>query len=158
MNETPSDKGSDPRRTPNLNPEDFGISQRESREMQGRAMGEHLFDSLEQIMTGEKGGFKAAAEAHNLYKMRSFPAHMVKYDEEDNSPYVEHSSGPWKSTWRGGIYIDHTHDKHGTLDVTNIGHPDPNVMGPVEMDPKKFVQAHEEHLKKVKDVYPKEYQ
>jgi len=158
MTEAPRDRGSDSSRRPELNPADFGISEQESREMQARAKADHLYDSLEEIMTGEKGGFKAAAQADALRRMRSFPAHMVKFDEEDGSPYVEHKTGKWTSTWRGGIYIDHTHDKHGTLDVTNISHPDPNTSGPIDMDPQKFTQAHAEHLDRVKEVYPKEYQ
>jgi hypothetical protein len=157
MVDTPKDRGSDESRTPKLNPADFGISEQESREMQGRALGEHLFEGLEMAMTGEKGGFKLAAQADALRRMRSFPAHMVKTDE-DGDPYVEHKSGKWTSTWRGGIYIDHSHEKHGTLDVTNISHPDPTVNGPIDMDPEKFIQAHNDHLKRVSEVYPKEYQ
>jgi hypothetical protein len=162
MTESPRDRGSDSSRRPELNPADFGISERESREMQGRALGEHLYEGLEMAMTGEKGGFKAAVDANALERMRDFPAHMVKFDE-DGSPYVHHKTGKWTSTWSGGGYIDHTHDKHGTLDCTNVtDYDDPNqgpftLSGP-KMTPAEFIQHHNNHLQRVSEVYPKEYQ
>jgi hypothetical protein len=163
MPELPEDRSSDENRTPNLNPADFGISEQESNEMKGRALGQHIFDTVEMAMTGEQGGFKNIADADRLRRMRDFPAHMFAYDE-DGDPYVHHRTGEWQSVWRGGGYIDHIHDRHGCLDVTNlIDYSDPNGPGPFSLTgpsltPEKFVQHHNNFLQRVKDVYPKEYQ
>lgn len=162
MAEAPKDRGSDENRTPNLDPKDFGISESESREMQGRALGHHLFTSLEKLMTGEEGGFKNIADADRLRRMRGFPAHMFAYDE-DGDPYIHHKTGKWTSVWRGGGYIDHIHDKHGCIDVTNIhDYSDPNqgpfsLSGP-SLTPEEFIRHHNEHLQRVATDYPKEYQ
>lgn len=155
------DRSGDSNRVPDLNPENFGISQRESRQMQGRAIGEHLFDAVEMIATGEKGGFRNAAAARALEKMRGFPEHMISYDE-DNHPTASVTTGNWTSSWKGGHAIDHTHKKHGTLDMTNLtDYSDPNH-GPFGPGPsithQELIAHHKAHLQDVKETYPKEYQ
>jgi hypothetical protein len=145
----------------NLNPQQFGISPREEREMQGRAIGEHIYDSLEMAMTGEKGGFKAASSARAWGKMRDFPPHMIKEDEEGN-PVAHHTTGNWTSTWHGGGMIDHTHKTHGTVDVTNLtdySNPEHGPFGPgPTLTPEEFKAHHNDFVKYAKTEYPKEYQ
>lgn len=153
----PRDRANDESRRPKLDHKDFGISDRESARMQGEALGEHLFNSIEMMATGEKGGFKAARTARALEKMRGFPEHMIKYDE-DNHPTAHVTTGNWTSSWSGGPMIDHTHSKHGTLDVTNMtdyskGHDQEHNLTPADLH-----GHHKDFLAHVKENYPKEYQ
>ena len=145
----------------NLNPQQFGMTQRELNEIQGRAIGEHIYEGLEQIMTGEKGGFKAANHARALEKMRDFPAANVKEDE-DGDPMAHITTGNWTSTWHGGGMITHSHRVHGPQDVTNItdySNPDHGMFGSgPTMSFKEFKEHHNDFLNYVKTEYPKNMQ
>ena len=145
----------------NLNPQQFGMSNREVNEMQGRAFGEHIYDSMEMALTGEKGGFKTESQNNALKKMRSFPDHMVKIDEEGN-PMAHHTTGNWTSTWHGGGMITHTHARMGPTDVTNITDYSNKDHGPFgkgpELTPEEFKGHHDDFVKYAKTEYSKEYQ
>ena len=145
----------------NLNPEQFGMTHREMSEMQGRAMGEHLYEGLEHIMTGEKGGFKIANQARALEKMRDFPEKHVKTDE-DGDPMAHITTGNWTSTWHGGGMITHTHKHMGPTDVTNItdySNKDHGMFGSgPTMKFSEFKAHHNDFVKYAKTEYPKEYQ
>lgn len=145
----------------NLNPQQFGMSDREMNEIQGRAFGEHLYDSMEMALTGEKGGFKIESQNNALKKMREFPNHMVRTDEEGN-PEAHVTTGNWTSTWHGGGMITHTHAHMGPTDVTNItdySNPDhgPFGKGP-QLTPEEFKAHHDSFINYAKTEYPKEYQ
>ena len=142
----------------NLNPSQFGMSQRELNEMQGRALGEHLYEGMEKILTGEKGGFKAANHARALEKMRDYPAKHVTEDA-DGDPMAHITTGNWTSTWHGGGMIEHSHKVHGPQDVTNItdySNPEHGMFGPgPTMSFKEFKAHHDDFLNYVKTEYPK---
>lgn len=161
MSETPKDRSGDSSRTPNLNPADFGISPQEESEMAGRALGEHLYDSLEMMMTGRQGGFRDEAKAKAMEKMRGFPAHAFGIDE-DGDPYVHIKTGNWTSTWHGGGYITHTHKKHGPLEVTNLTDYSNPEHGPFGKGPhigyNELIEHHHNFLKHVWDNYPQDMQ
>jgi len=140
----------------NLNPkqfgEQFGISPAEEREMTGRALGEHLWGAMENLMGGP-GSYKAEMDAQALKRMRQFPAHM--YGEDEDGSFVHHTSGGFTSKWHGGAYIEHIHPKHGALDVTNVTDREGNL--PQSMTPEEFIQHHNDFVAHAKETYPKHY-
>ena len=154
----------------NLNPEQFGMSQREMSKMAGEAIGAHIYESMEKILTGEEGGFKQAAQARRYEKMRDFPEKSAKLKEghykmetdEEGGPRASITTGNWTSTYHGGHSVDHSHRVHGPLDLTSFTDYSNPEHGPFGPGPKvsfeDFKKAHTDFLEHVKTDYPKEYQ
>lgn len=144
-----------------LHPEQFGMSKRETSQMAGRAIGEHLYESLEKVMTGRAGGFKLEAQAKALKKMRDYPEKHVRTDA-DGDPEAHITTGNWTSTWHGGGYVTHNHKKHGAVDATNLtdySNPEHGPFGPgPQLKFNEFKQVHNDFIKHAKTEYPKEYQ
>jgi hypothetical protein len=146
----------------NFDPKDFGFEPGEAEDMEKRAVADYkqsraeaLYKSLEMGLTGEEGGFEIANQTHALGKMHNIPAHMYREDEDGN-PEAFHTEGGWTSTWGGGMYIDHSHPVHGTVDVTNLrdySRPDdelPNLTGD------ELIQHHRNFLKYKDENFPKD--
>lgn len=138
---------------PELNPEQFGMTSREMSEMRGRAMGEHLFEGLEKIMFGEVGGMRAAAQAAALHRMRGIPAHMMSEDEHGH--HAKYTAGGWTTTWHGGKYAEHSHPKHGAVDVSDVAihHPNGDETLP-ELNGADIKRIHHDFLAYKKENYP----
>ena len=102
--------------------DDFGISKREQSEMVGRAMGEHIWDKMEDIFA--PGGFKLQQQQHTISEFeKRFPNHPIKI-EEDDDPYVSHKVGDWDGRYYNGPYIDLHHKKYGPMEVINLQNAD----------------------------------
>lgn len=119
----------DPRR---LSPDDprhnqYGLSANERAEIHGKALGGHLFDSMEESMGGP-GSFRAShvmnawADAH-----KHWAGHDVKPDPDDDDYPVVHIPG--KGGWHGrypvgGPYVDMYHEGSGPYDVIHVDKSD----------------------------------
>jgi len=100
--------------------QDFGISKREQSEMVGRAMGEHIWDQMEDILA--PGGFRLQQQQHTISEFeKRFPNHPIKI-EEDDDPYVSHKVGDWEGRYYNGPYIDMHHKKYGVQDCIHVGY------------------------------------
>ena len=98
--------------------QDFGISKREQNEMAGRAIGEHLWNKMEDILA--PGGFRLQQQQHTISEFeKRFPDHPIKIDEDDD-PYVSHKVGDWEGRYYNGPYIDLHHKKYGPMEVINL--------------------------------------
>lgn len=115
---------------------------------------EHIFDKLEVAMTGEKGGFRAAAQSAALERMRNIPAHMMSEDEHGH--HAKYSAGGWTTTWHGGKYAEHSHPKHGAVDVTDMAtnHPDGRETLPHSISGADIKKVHHDFLSYKKENYP----
>ena len=119
----------DPRR---LSPDDprheqFGLSANDRAEIHGRAIGGHIFDSLENTMGGP-GSFRASyvadawANAHKHWQ-----GHDVRADEDDDDYPVVHLPGErgWHGRYPvGGQYVDMYHGGSGPHDVIHVDKED----------------------------------
>ena len=98
--------------------DDFGISKREQSEMVGRAMGEHIWDKMEDIF----GPIGLQSKLHTVTELEQrFPNHQIKIDEDDD-PYVSHKVGDWEGRYFNGAYINMHHKKYGEQDGIHVGH------------------------------------
>ena len=97
--------------------DDFGISKREQSEMAGRAIGEHIWDKMEDIF----GPMKLQHQLHTVGELaKRFPDHIIQVDESDE-PYVSHKVGDWEGRYFDGPYIEMHHVKHGPMEVIDVG-------------------------------------
>jgi hypothetical protein len=107
--------------------EQFGMSKREEREMQGRAFGEHLLDAMAQA-DGYQDYEHHVLEKRNredeLFRQKyevNNPSHgrlgRVRFDPDyDTTVYeIKHPSG-WKGV-HTGMMMDLHHPKHGPVDL-----------------------------------------
>lgn len=109
--------------------EQFGMSKREEREMQGRAIGEHLLDSIASMEGYHDYDHMQLAKQNQedeLFRQKyevNNPAHgrlgTVRFDPDyDTTVYeIKHPSG-----WKGvavGMHMDLHHPKHGPVDLIN---------------------------------------
>lgn len=106
--------------------EAIGLSRHEQAEIQGRAMGAHLWDGLMSHWGGESG-FKNAIHSESYDRIRQSgygPEHIKMDPEDDGAPYVEHKSGPYRARWYGGTYADihHVSSPGEAIDTLNVGH------------------------------------
>lgn len=107
--------------------EQFGMSRREEREIQGRALGEHLLDSIAGIEGYQDYEHMQLAKRNHedeLFRQKyevNNPAHgrlgTVRYDPDyDTTVYeIKHPSG-WKGV-HTGMTMDLHHPKHGPVDL-----------------------------------------
>lgn len=104
--------------------EAFGISRQEEARIHGEALGAHIWDKMMEPFGGESG-FKNAlnSETYDRIRESGYGAEHIKFDE-DNSPYVEHKSGPYRARWHGGTYADihHASDPESAIDTLHVGH------------------------------------
>ena len=103
-----------------------GLSRQEQSEIQGRALGAHIWDKVMEPFGGESG-FKNAihSETYDRIRQSGYGAEHIKMDRaDDHAPYVEHSSGPYRARWYGGTYADihHVSDPGTAIDTLNVGH------------------------------------
>lgn len=116
---------------PQFSEENFGISPQESAEMERKAKFGAAFDSVEKAMFGEVGGFKNAFRNDAMKRLSKIPASNICGDTSnpqedkcgcgiDDGPHATYTAGGWTSTWHGGSMIEHSHPKHGTVDVTGV--------------------------------------
>lgn len=118
-----------PRRLPDDDPrhDQFGLSRNERAEINGRAIGGHIFDAMEEAMGGP-GSFRASyvadawANAHKHWQ-----GHDVRADPDDDDYPVVYIPG--KGGWHGrypigGQYVDMYHEGSGPYDVVNINKED----------------------------------
>jgi len=97
--------------------DDFGISKREQNEIAGRAMGEHIWDKLEDIF----GPIGLQNKLHSVGELeKRFPNHPIQIEDEDD-PYVSHKVGDWEGRYFNGPYIELHHKKYGPMEVINVG-------------------------------------
>ena len=114
----------------------FGMSRQESNEIQGRALGGHIWDKMMQSWGGESG-FKNAlhSSAYDRIRQSGYGAEHIKFDhQDDGAPYVEHAAGPYRARWHGGTYADihHVSDPGTAIDTLHVGHeagPDKDIQG-----------------------------
>jgi hypothetical protein len=108
--------------------EQFGFTRKEQNEAVGRAVGEHLWSGMEEIMGGE-GAYKAAVQEHALHLMRHMPMQPTKTtsggvismreDDDGVHAHYKHPSG-WSVRWHGGPYADIYTPKGEPVDVFNF--------------------------------------
>ena len=140
-----------------FDPKDFGFEPGEAEEMLRNAKHEHFFAGLEKAFFGEEGGFKAAMQAEALGRMRGIPAHMMGEDEDGHHAF--HEEGGWKSTWHGGMYVEHSHPKHGAVDVTNVENVDEKGNASIpSLSGDELIKIHRDFLDYKTKNYPKEMQ
>ena len=97
--------------------DDFGISKREQSEMAGRAIGEHIWDKMEDIF----GPMKLQHQLHTVGELaKRFPDHIIQVDESDE-PYVSHKVGDWEGRYFDGPYSEMHHVKHGPMELIDVG-------------------------------------
>ena len=106
--------------------EAIGLSRHEQSEIQGRALGAHMWGKLMEPFGGESG-FKNAihSETYDRIRQSGYGAEHIKMDAgDDHAPYVEHRSGPYRARWYGGTYADihHVSDPETAIDTLNVGH------------------------------------
>jgi hypothetical protein len=115
------------------NPENFGkqfddiiganFTSQEQNEAVGNAMGEHLFNQVDNIL----GGYKEAVQRESSERMSHialiYPS-LVHHDEEGQ--HIKYT-GPkgWTHTWYGGPYIEHSHPatsegEGNAVEVSNV--------------------------------------
>jgi len=96
--------------------DDFGLSKEEQREISSRALGEHLWEGIENIF----GPMKLQRQLHSVSEFeKRFPDHPIKMDEDDD-PYVSHKVGDWEGRYFDGPYIDLHHKKYGPMECINL--------------------------------------
>ena len=106
--------------------EGFGLSRHEMAEIQGRAIGAHIWDKVMEPFGGESG-FKNAihSDAYDRIRESGYGAEHIRMDhEDDGAPFVEHKSGPYRARWYGGTYADihHSSDPGSAIDTMHVGH------------------------------------
>lgn len=104
----------------------IGLSRHEQADIAGKALGGHLWDSMMEPFGGESG-FRNSLHSENYDKFREsgYDIESIKFNKDDNNaPYVEHSSGPYRAKWHGGTYADihHVSDPSTAIDTLNVGH------------------------------------
>jgi hypothetical protein len=104
--------------------EGVGLSRREQDEIQGRAIGSHIWDSMERAF----GDYATAVRSDAYDRMREsgYGTDDIKMDS-DEGPYVEHRSGPYRARWHGGTYADihHSSEPGHAIDTMHVGHEAP---------------------------------
>jgi len=143
----------------NLSPAQFGISPKEEREMETRARVDAIHESLEKALYGEVGGYKASVQAGALKRLRNIPANMMQEDE--HGPHASYTAGNWTTKWWGGKYAEHSHPKHGVVDMTDMAvhdHETGEETLPEHLTGAHIKQVHHEFLQYKKENYPKEMQ
>jgi len=107
---------------------DFGLSKREQAEISGKALAEHIWEQMENILAPE--GFALQRKQHTITELEQrFPDHKIMVDEDDDEPYVSHKIGPWEARYYNGPYIDIHHQRHGCLDCIHVGYDGPDNEG-----------------------------
>lgn len=107
--------------------ESFGMSRQEQAQIQGQALGAHIWDKMMEHWGGESG-FKNAihSESYDRIRESGYGPEHIKFDHEkdDGAPFVEHRSGPYRARWYGGTYADvhHTSDPDSAIEALNVGH------------------------------------
>ena len=138
----------------NLNPQQFGMSDKEARDMHTKAVVDHVFEGAEKAIFGEVGGYKAAVQAEALGRMRNIPSNMMAEDEHGH--HATYTAGGWTTKWWGGKYAEHSHPKHGTVDVTDMAdhHPNGEESLPSHITGAHIKQIHHDFLNYKKENYP----
>lgn len=106
-----------------LNPEQFGITARESTDIQAKAIAGHLFAVGESLF----GNMKVNRQSQAYDTLRAqFPGHDIKIDPADD-PYVEARQGKWSLRHFNAPYAEIHHAKHGPQDAIHWGHGDEHL-------------------------------
>jgi hypothetical protein len=95
-----------------------------------------------------------------LSRMADFPSHMITTSEHGEFQVQHQSPRGWTHTWSGGPYIEHSNDKAGVVDITNMQDfslprdQQPYQKGLSHADFMSHVNNFEKHAE---DNYPKDY-
>ena len=101
-----------------LNPEQFGMSQHEANQMHGRALGEHLWEGMENIF----GPMKLNTMQHSMTELsQRFPNRPLLPDPETDEPYVSARHGDWEGRYHNGPSVELHHSKLGAQEVIHVG-------------------------------------
>lgn len=146
---------------PQFNPENFGFAPGEAEEMAKRVRNEHnqgIMKGLEETMFGP-GGLHGAFQNEAAHRLRHMPNSHTTLDE-DGELHVSHTDGGWTTKWWGGKYAEHSHPKHGTVDVTDMAIKLPNGEEhlPTELNLDDIKRVHNEFLDYHRKNGPKDMQ
>lgn len=112
--------------------EDFGLSRHEQADIAAKARAGHIWDTVLNAFGHTEESYRTSmkSETYDRIRQSGYDTEAIKFDKNDeNRPYVEHSSGPYRARWYGGTYADihHTSDPGTAIDTINVGskaHPD----------------------------------
>jgi hypothetical protein len=114
--------------------EQFGMSEQEQRQIEGRALGKHIFEGVEEAMFGYAGGMKdrvvnqgwESVESNWYAEHRA--GHVTADPDDDDYPVYRHDLGDgYHATYPiDGVYatIHYGSGSRGGLDVVNFSADD----------------------------------
>ncbi|HET7110189.1 MAG TPA: hypothetical protein VFI41_04915 [Gemmatimonadales bacterium] len=98
---------------------DFGQAEKEMRGAEGRAMGAHLWEGMENIFGPVRMQAQQQAVSH---LEKQFPGQRIHADDDDPDPHVKASHGPWEGRYHAGPYIEVRHKAtQEPVDVIHVG-------------------------------------
>jgi hypothetical protein len=144
-----------------FDPADFGFKPGEAEDTLRNARNEHNADVMkrvEETFFGPGGSFKTAVQQEAAHRLRHMPDSHVNVD--DDGLHVAYTAGGWTTKWWGGKYAEHSHPKHGVVDVTDmaIRMPDGDEHLPTELNIGDIKNTHHEFLSYKTENYPKHMQ
>lgn len=145
-----------------FDPKDFGFEPGEAEDMLKNARNEHnegVMKKIEEVFFGPGGSFTDAIRNEAAHRLRHMPNSHIGVDDEDGL-HVAYSAGGWTTKWWGGKYAEHSHPKHGVVDVTDmaIRLPNGDEHLPTELNIGDIKSVHHDFLAYKTENYPKDMQ
>lgn len=98
---------------------DFGQAEKDMKGAEGRALGQHLWEGMENIFGPAKLNSQQRAVTH---LEGQFPGHKIHADDDDPDPHVKAEHGPWEGRYHGGPYITVHHKRTGeAVEAIHVG-------------------------------------
>ena len=112
--------------------EQFGMSEREQRQIEGRAIGKHIFEGIEEAMFGYVGGMRDRVVNEGWESVESNwysehqAGHITADPDDDDYPVYSHDLGDgYHATYPiDGVYATIHHERREGLDVVNFAADD----------------------------------